>query len=51
MVLGLILHYDYVPIIYYCFITVHDKTIILIGTWSLTCETRATTRVQWDALA
>jgi hypothetical protein len=44
------LHYDYVPIIYYCSIFVHDKTTILFGTWSLTCETRATTRVKWDAL-
>jgi hypothetical protein len=26
---------------------VHDKIIILIGTWSLTWETRATTRVEW----
>jgi hypothetical protein len=36
MVLELTLHYDYVPIIYYCSIYVHDKTTILIGTWSLT---------------
>jgi hypothetical protein len=36
MVLGLILHYVYVLIVYYCFIYVHDMTIILIGTWSLT---------------
>jgi hypothetical protein len=26
------------------------KFIILIETWSLTLETRATTRVEWDAL-
>jgi hypothetical protein len=31
-------------------IIVHDKIIVLIGTWSLTWETRATTRVEWDAL-
>jgi hypothetical protein len=49
MVLGLILPYDYVPIIYNCSISVHDKTIILIGTWSLTREICATTRVEWDA--
>jgi hypothetical protein len=36
MVLGLTFHYDYVPIIYCCSIFVHDKTTILIGTWSLT---------------
>jgi hypothetical protein len=30
--------------------TVHDKIIILIGTWSLTCDNSATTRVEWDAL-
>jgi hypothetical protein len=35
MVLGLTLHYDYIPIIYYCSISIHDKIIILIGTWSL----------------
>jgi hypothetical protein len=51
MVLGLILHYDYIPIIYYYSISVHDKTTILIETWSLTCETRATTRVELDALS
>jgi hypothetical protein len=33
------------------FIYVHVKIIIfLIGTWSLTWETRATTRVEWDAI-
>jgi hypothetical protein len=36
MVLGLTLHYDYVPIIYYCSISVHDNTTMLIGTSSLT---------------
>jgi hypothetical protein len=36
--------------LYYCLLIVHDKIIILIGTWSLTSETRATTRVEWDAL-
>jgi len=26
------------------------SSLSLIGTWSLTWETRATTRVEWDAL-
>jgi hypothetical protein len=36
LVLGLILHYDYVPIITVVLIIVHDKIIVLIRTWSLT---------------
>jgi hypothetical protein len=37
--------------LFYYFICVHVKIIIfLIGTWSLTWETCATTRVEWDAL-
>jgi hypothetical protein len=36
---------------YYCgLIIVHDKTIVLIGTWSLTWDNNAITRVEWDAL-
>jgi hypothetical protein len=36
----------------YCYlIIVHDKIIVLIGTWSLTWDIRATTRVEWDTLA
>jgi hypothetical protein len=36
---------------YYCwFINVHDKIIVLIGTWRTTQENSATTRVVWDAL-
>jgi hypothetical protein len=31
-------------------IIVHDKIIVLIGTWSLTWDNSATTRVKWDAL-
>jgi hypothetical protein len=27
-----------------------SRSLFLIGTWSLTWETRATTRVEWDAL-
>jgi hypothetical protein len=35
----------------YCyFIIIHDKIIVLIGTWSLTWDIRATTRVEWDAV-
>jgi predicted ferric reductase len=30
--------------------TVHDKIIMLIGTWRATRENSATTRVVWDAL-
>ena len=31
-------------------ITLHDKIIMLIGTWRTTRENSATTRVLWDAL-
>jgi hypothetical protein len=31
-------------------IIVHDKIIVLIGTWSLTWVNSATTRVEWDTL-
>jgi hypothetical protein len=31
-------------------IIVHDKIILLIGTWRTTRENSATTRVVWDAL-
>jgi hypothetical protein len=30
--------------------TVHDKIIMLIGTWRTIWENSATTRVVWDAL-
>jgi hypothetical protein len=33
-----------------CLIIVHDKIILLIGTWRTTRENSATTRVEWDAL-
>jgi hypothetical protein len=33
-----------------CFIIAHDKITVLIGTWSLTWDNSATTRVEWDAL-
>jgi hypothetical protein len=36
---------------YYCwFIIVHDKIIVLIGTWSDHPGNSATTRVVWDTL-
>jgi hypothetical protein len=31
--------------------TVHDKILMLIGTWRTTQENSATTRVVWDALS
>jgi hypothetical protein len=38
-------------ILYYQLLfTVHDKIIMLIGTWRTTRENNATTRVVWDAL-
>jgi hypothetical protein len=33
-----------------CSIIVHDKIILLIGTWRTTRENSATIRVEWDAL-
>jgi hypothetical protein len=33
-----------------CLIIVHDKIILLIGTWRTTRENSATTRVEWNAL-
>jgi predicted ferric reductase len=30
--------------------TIHDKIIMLMGTWRTTQENSATTRVVWDAL-
>jgi hypothetical protein len=36
----------------FCYVIyVHDKIIILMGTWRTTRENIATTRVVWDALA
>jgi hypothetical protein len=37
---------------YYCgLIIVHDKTNVLIGTWSLTWDNSVTTRVERDTLS
>jgi hypothetical protein len=33
-----------------CLIIVHDKIILLIGTWRTTRENSATTRVVWHAV-
>jgi hypothetical protein len=49
--LGIEIHiiYDHAFIINLLF-TVHDKIILLIGTWRTTRENSETTRVVWDAL-
>jgi hypothetical protein len=31
-------------------IIVHDKIIVLIGTWSWTWDNSSTTRVEWDTI-
>jgi hypothetical protein len=49
--LGLILYLKYDHIIIVGLIIVHDKIIVLIGTWRTTRENSATTRVVWDALS
>jgi hypothetical protein len=43
------LYYVHVPILL-LLIIVHDKIIMLIGTWRTTRENSATTRVVWDDL-
>jgi hypothetical protein len=48
--LGLILYLKYDHVIIVGLIIVHDKIIVLIGTWRTTRENSATTRVVWDAL-
>jgi hypothetical protein len=40
-------YYDHVPIMLFI---VHDKIILLIGTWKTIQENSATTRVVWDTL-
>jgi hypothetical protein len=51
VVLGMEIHviHDHTFIISLLF-TIHDKIIMLIGTWRTTWENSATTRVVWDAL-
>jgi hypothetical protein len=36
--------------IIYLLFTIHDKIIMLMGTWRTIQENSATTRVVWDAL-
>jgi hypothetical protein len=52
LVLGLILYlnYDHAFNIIVGLIIVHDKIIVLIGTWRTTRENNDTTRVVWDLL-
>jgi hypothetical protein len=45
----IILYYVHVPILL-MLIIVHDKIIMLIGTWRTTQENSAITRVEWDTL-
>ena len=51
VVLGIEIYitHDYTFVIILLF-TVHDKIIMLMGTWRTTWENSATTRVVWDAL-
>jgi hypothetical protein len=51
VVLGMEIHitHDHTFIIS-LLLTIHDKIIMLIGTWRTTRENSATTRVEWDAL-
>jgi hypothetical protein len=41
--------HDHTFVISFLF-TIHDKVMMLIGTWRTTRENSATTRVVWDAL-
>jgi hypothetical protein len=51
VVLGIEIYitHDYTFVIILLF-TVHDKIIMLMGTWRTTWQNSATTRVVWDAL-
>jgi hypothetical protein len=49
VVLGMEIYITHCYTFYYQFIiTVHDKIIVLMGTWRTTRENSATTRVVWD---
>jgi hypothetical protein len=51
VVLGMEIFITHCYTFYYLFIiNVHDKIIMLMGTWRTTEENSATTRVLWDAL-
>jgi hypothetical protein len=43
-------HYSWSYFYYQLLFTVHDKIILLIGTWRTTRENSATTRVVWDTI-
>jgi hypothetical protein len=42
--------YDHALLLLLNYLNVHDKIMVLTGTWSLTWDNRATTRVEWDTL-
>jgi hypothetical protein len=46
----ILMNFEHVSLCYNAglFIIVHDKIILLFGTWSLTWENSATIRVEWD---
>jgi hypothetical protein len=44
------IHHSLLHFCYQLLFTVHDKIIMLMGTWRTTRENSATTRVVWDAL-
>jgi hypothetical protein len=44
------IHHSLLHFYYQLLFTVHDKIIMLMGTWRTTQENSATTRVVWDAL-
>jgi hypothetical protein len=51
VVLGIEIYITYVHTSIICLLfTVHDKIIMLMGTWRTTRENSATARVVWDAL-
>jgi hypothetical protein len=51
VVLGIEIYITHYYTFYYQLLfTVHDKIIMLMGTWTTTRENSATTRVVWDAL-
>jgi hypothetical protein len=44
-------HYSWLYFYYQLLFTIHDKIIMIIGTWRTTRENSATIRVVWDALS
>jgi hypothetical protein len=49
-VLGMEIYITHYYTFYSLLFTIHDKIIMLMGTWRTTRENSATTRVVWDAL-